>query len=179
LQKYDTLTAMSGDPRRQKYRDAIPAMVKSALEELQPYGVPSGTQGFVEWKPDDLKFPIVGYWDYRWESHGIILDLKTTDKMPSSIKEDHALQVAFYATQTGDNADARLAYITPNKRAIYRLENVREHLNALHQIAIRAENFLALSEDPEFYTSIIAPNFGSFYWNSPAARQAGFERWGF
>lgn len=176
--KYDTITALSGDKRREEHRETIPDMVTAALDELRPYGVPSATQGFVEWKPVGLKWPIFGYYDYRWEDHGILVDLKTTEKLPSSIKIGHARQVALYATLTGDNADARLTYVTPKKRATYRLENVREHLNALHQIALRCEAFLALSDDPQFYTSITAPDFDSFYWSGPA-RQVGFEVWGF
>lgn len=178
LKKFDTVSALSGDKRREDYRETIPGMVASALTELRPYGIPSSTQGFVEWRPEGLKFPIVGYFDYRWEQHGIIDDLKTTEKLPSSIKIPHARQVALYATQTGDNADARLTYVTPKKRATYQLENVRDHLNALHQIALRCERFLALSDDPNFFVSITAPDFDSFYWGGPA-RQIGFETWGF
>ena len=32
---------------------------------------------------------------------------------------------------------------------------------------------------PEFFTTIIAPDFSSFYWSNPAARQAGFSSLGF
>lgn len=178
LQRFDTLTALSGDKRRDEYRLTIPDMVKSALDELRPYGVPSGTQGFVEWKPEGLKYPIVGYWDYRWEQHGCLVDLKTTERLPSSIKIGHARQVSLYATQTGDNADSRLAYVTPKKHATYRLENVREHLNALHKIALACERFLALSDDPEFFIGITVPDLDSFYWNGPPARQISHELWG-
>jgi hypothetical protein len=179
FKKYDTISALSGDPRREEYRATIPEMVRLGLEELRPYGVPTATQGFVEWRPDGLAKPIVGYFDYRWEQHGILVDLKTTEKLPSAIKIDHAKQVALYATKTGDNADARLTYVTPKKRATYRLENVREHLAALHQIALRCEAYLSLSDDPHFFTTITAPDYSSFYWNSPRARQIGFEIWKF
>jgi hypothetical protein len=117
------------------------------------------------WRPDahpairengsrtGLAYPIVGYLDYRWEQHGILVDLKTTEKLPSSIKIPHARQVALYATMTGDNVDARLTYCTPKKRATYQLENTRDHLTALHQIALRCEAFLALSDDPAVFYS--------------------------
>ena len=175
---YDKITALSGDKRREEYRATIPDMVTSALEELRPYGVPSHCQQFVSWKPEGLAYPIVGYLDYRWDQHGILVDLKTSEKLPSSIKIPHARQVALYATMTGDNVDARLTYTTPKKRATYQLENTRDHLNALHQIALRCEAFLALSDDPAFFTTITAPDFESFYWGGPA-RQIGFETWGF
>ena len=70
LTKYDTLTALSSDPRNQKYREMIPPMVKTALEELRKYGAPSDTQGEVCWAPDDLKLPIIGFYDYAWAREG-------------------------------------------------------------------------------------------------------------
>lgn len=176
LKKYDTITALSGDRRREDYRATIPDMVKSALTELRPYGVPSHTQGFVEWRPDGLKYPIVGYFDYHWEHHNITVDLKTTEKLPSQIKIPHARQIALYVRS--NNADARASYVTPKKRATYRVENIDAHRTALHQIALRVERFLSLSDDPEFFLSITAPDYESFYWSGPA-RQIGFEKWGF
>jgi len=176
LKKYDTISALSADKRREDYRSTIPSMVETALQELRPYGTPSRCQGFVEWRPNGLASPIVGYFDYEWEQHGVLVDLKTTEKLPSSIKVPHARQVALY-TQS-DNVDARLTYCTPKKKATYRLENVREHRTALHQIALRVERFLALSDDPEFFTSITAPDYESFYWGGPA-RQIGYDRWKF
>lgn len=175
FKKYDTVSALSGDARRQDYRETIPAMVEHALKELRPYGVPSRTQGFVEWKPEGLALPIVGYFDYEWADHGIIVDLKTTEKLPSQNKVPHARQVALYAST--DNMDGRLTYCTPKKVATYRVENIREHRNALHQIALRVEKLLSLSDDPQFFKSIIVPDLESFYWGGPN-RQLAFEHWG-
>jgi hypothetical protein len=177
--KYDQIAALSGDPRREQYRETIAGMVASAIEELRPYGKPTATQGKVVWQPDGLGAPILGYYDFMWADHGIVVDLKTTEKLPSQIKVAHARQVALYAAGISDNIDARLTYCTPKKRATYRLENVREHRDALHQIALRVERFLALSDDPQFFVDITAPDFESFYWSAPAARQIGFEHWGF
>lgn len=175
LKKYDQISALSADKRREEYRDTIMGMVESALIELRPYGVPSKCQGFVEWRPDGLKMPIIGYFDYEWEKHGIIVDLKTSEKLPSSIKIPHARQVGLYAPS--DNMDARLTYCTPKKVATYKLENIREHREALFQIALRVEKFLSLSDDPAFFKGIIVPDVESFYWSGPA-RQLAFEHWG-
>lgn len=174
LKKYDTITALSPDARRQKYRETIPDMVETALAELRPYGIPSKCQGFVEWRPEGLKLPIIGYFDYEWAQHGILTDLKTTEKLPSSIKIPHARQVGLYASS--DNMDARLTYCTPKKVATYKLENIREHRAALHQIALRVERFLSLSDDPKFFLNITVPDLESFYWGGPA-RDLAFEHW--
>ncbi|MFA7280826.1 MAG: PD-(D/E)XK nuclease family protein [Sterolibacterium sp.] len=173
---YDRVTALTRDTRREDYRATIPDMVKLALEELRPYGVPSQCQGFIEWKPDGLEMPIVGYFDYHWTDHNITVDLKTTEKLPSAVKVPHARQVALYVTS--NNADARATYITPKKKATYQIENIDAHRTALHQIAMRVEKFLSLSDDPAFFTKIIAPDYESFYWGGPA-RDVGFQTWGF
>ena len=56
---------------------------------------------------------------------------------------------------------ARLTYVTPKKCETYELENIGEHREALRQIAVRIENFLALSDDPEFFKSITVPDLES------------------
>ena len=177
--EYAKLTEGSTDPKIDVIGNDVPAMVRNGLDELRPYGTPSATQGFVEWRPEGLTAPIVGYYDFAWDDHGIVVDLKTTSTLPSAIKLPHARQVALYAAAISDNIDPRLTYITPKKRATYRLENVAAHRQALYRIALAVEKFLSLSDDPEFYRSITAPDFESFYWSSPSARQTGFELFGF
>ena len=106
LATYDALTALSGDERRDKYRKDIPDMVLRGLAELGDYGIPSDVQGFITWKPDGLKFPIVGYYDFMWKDHGIIVDLKTTERMQSDIKIGHARQVSLYSMDS--NSEGRI-----------------------------------------------------------------------
>jgi len=36
---------------------------------------------------------------------------------------------------------------------------------------------LSLSDDPEFYKTIIVPDVDSFYWSNPTQRQLAFEHW--
>lgn len=176
FKKYDIITALSLDKRREEYRETIPGMVESALLELRPYGVPSQCQGFVEWRPEGLVYPIVGYWDYHWADSNVTVDLKTSEKLPSSVKVPHARQISLYVTS--NNADARVCYTTPKKRATYQVENIDAHRSALHQMALRCEAFLSLSEDPAFFKTITVPDLDSFYWSGPAARQLAYEHWG-
>jgi hypothetical protein len=150
-------------------------MVEQGLTELRPYGVPSQTQGFIEWRPEGLTLPIVGYFDYHWAEHNITTDLKTTERMPSEIKINHAKQVSLYVTS--NNAAARVTYVTPKKCQTYTVENIDAHRKALFQIALRVEKFLALSADPKFFIDITVPDLDSFYWTGPAARQMAFDHW--
>lgn len=175
MRKFRELSALSSDPRKDSFAETIPAMVEAGLEELRPYGTPSSMQGFIEWHPDDLQYPIVGYYDFRWDDHGIIIDLKTTGALPSQIKIPHARQVALY---TGGNLQGRVSYLTPKKRATYLVEHIAEHRKALHRMALACERFLALSEDPAFFVSITVPDLESFYFASSESRQAAFDTWG-
>jgi hypothetical protein len=172
--KFRELSALSPDPRKEKIESEIAAMVEIALNELRPYGKPSSRQDFIEWKPEGLAYPIVGYSDFTWADHGIVVDLKTTGALPSQIKPNHARQVALY---TGGNLEGRIAYITPKKSAVYGLENIAEHRNALHKMALACERFMALSDDPAFFVSITSPDLESFYFNTPEARAAAWQVW--
>ena len=173
--KYDTLMALSADKRKAEYRGDIRIMVDRALTELRPYGEPSDAQGLIEWKPKELKLPVIGYFDFKWSHKGVLTDLKTTDKMPSKIKVPHARQVALYAGS--DNLDARLTYVTPKKCETYQLENLREHRQALLNIAMTVERVLAMSDDPQFFINMTVPDLDSFYWTDPSARQLAYQHW--
>lgn len=174
MTKWRTLMALNTDPRREKVESGIPGLVEQGLAALRPYGKPSSRQGFIEWRPEGLKYPIVGYYDFMFEDHGLVVDLKTSDRLPSEIKAGHARQVALY---TGGNLEGRLAYTTPQKHAVYGLENVAAHRNTLYRMAVACEAFLALSDDPQFFVSITVPDLDSFYFSPPAARQAAWNIW--
>jgi hypothetical protein len=176
LEKFDTVSALSADGRREAHRDTIPGMVENALRALRPYGKPTSCQGYIEWRPEGLALPIVGYCDYRWDQHGngIIVDLKTSERIFNSVKTEHARQISFYAD---GNATGRVCYVSPHKHTTFRVENLSEHREALRQIALRVERFMELSDDPQFYLDITAPDLQSPYWSGPTARQLAYEHW--
>lgn len=170
--------ALSGDPNREKERAAIAPMVVTGLAEMRPYGKPSRTQEMVRWKVDGVSVPVIGYYDAIWDDHGVVIDFKSTHRLPSQISTSHARQVALYKAALGDNLDARITYVTPKKAATYRLENAREHVVALERIARTLGRFLSVSDDPKELASIIIPDVDSFYLAAPEARRAAFEVFG-
>ena len=176
--EFDKLTALSGDPRRDKEAGAIGDMVKQGLTELSGYGRPSSTQGLIEYKVEGLAVPLIGYYDMEWDNHGVLIDLKTTHALPSKISTNHARQVALYCAARGDNLDARITYVTPKKSATYQLENKRQHVEALGKIALSIQRFLSISEDPRYLASHVVPDVDSFYFSDPKARQNAFDVWG-
>ena len=178
MEKFNTLCAfMSGD-KVDKERAGIAGMVEMGLYELMAYGVPSSTQGAISHRFEGLEVPMIGYYDFEWEQHGVLTDLKTSHALTSKIKPNHARQVALYRAARGDNLQARVTYITPKKRATYALENAREHVEALGRIGMAIQRFVSLSEDPMELASYVMPDIDSFYFDDPATRQKAFEVWG-
>jgi hypothetical protein len=179
VKEFDRLTALSGDPKRETERKNLAGIVAQGLTELRPYGRPSHYQHEILWQHPEMVLPMKGYIDFMWEDAGIILDLKTTMRVPSEISESHARQVAGYGHAISDNMDLRLTYVSDKKAVTYSLENAKQHLDAMVKISKALEKFLSISDDPKELATYVAVDFGSFYWNDPAARQAGFEVWGY
>jgi hypothetical protein len=182
LSRFNQLTVLSGDPNRDKEAAAIAPSVAIALKELRQYGVPSAADGNrqhrIETRIDGVSVPFIGWLDFWFQDHAIIVDLKTQLRLASKISEPHARQGAIYHAAHG-NAEIRFAYVTPQKIGVYRLDDPRTHLNAVAHIAQSIERFLGLSSDPEALTRSLSPNFDSFYWNDPTTRALGREVWGF
>jgi hypothetical protein len=176
------LTALSGDPARDKEEAAVPEMVKIGLKELRGYGPPTSTQGAIEYRFDSIAVPFIGFYDVEWSNHNILVDLKTTHALPSKISTNHARQVALYAAARsaarGNAIDPRVTYVTPKKSATYRVDNVSEHVASLERIGLAIQRFLSISEDPNELAKYVMPDVDSFYFKDPMSRQAVFEIWG-
>ena len=163
--------------------------MRGAITELRQYGLPDadGYQGKVEIRLDDIAVPVIGFVDWRFSAHGLIVDLKTTERLPSTIGASHGRQGAVYATAHG-NFGMRFAYAKPapakgDGRQVQVLEmsgdELREHLAALRLIALSLGRFLALSHDAREFAGLIVPDFDSFYWSDPSVRAAGRDVFGF
>lgn len=178
LKEFDRLSALSGDPKREKEREAVPGIVEQGLIELRPYGVPSHTQLKIDWSHPDLPLPFVGYADFYWEDSGVIVDLKSQLRLSSEISAQHARQVSLYCAAISENLDGRVTYATPKKAATYQVENMREHVRTLVNIAQRIERFLSISDSMDELCSLVIPNTDLFQYNDRTMRQAAFEVFG-
>lgn len=180
LDKFKTLTALSGDPRLEKEQAAVPEMVKQGLQALRPYGVPSAMQGEIRYEINGIAVPFIGFFDFEWDNGNrkILIDLKTTHAIQSQISNSHARQLALYHAAMGGQSDPQIAYVSPKKHAIYRLENPSEHVRALLKIGYSIQKFLSISKDPEELASLVVPDVDSFYFADPLTRKAAFDVWG-
>jgi hypothetical protein len=82
----------------------------------------------------------------------------------------------------------RFAYVKPTAGkkdghavAVYELsaDDIRRHLAALREIALRLGRFLALSEDAHELAGLLVPHYDDFRWSNPAARAQGTAVYGF
>lgn len=185
--EFNRLTALTGDPRRDEERPKIAGYVRGALTELRQYGVPDAYQHRVEVRLDDVPVPVIGFIDWRFSQHGLIVDLKTAERFPSEIGNGHGRQGAVYASAHG-NFGMRFAYAKPapgkkdpQQVKVYEMsgDDVRRHLAALRTIALSLGRFLAVSKDARELAGLIVPDFDSFWWSEPSARAAGREVFGF
>jgi hypothetical protein len=58
-------------------------------------------------------------------------------------------------------------------------DDVRRHLKALHQIALRLGRFLSISSYPQELAGLLVQDFEHFWWNHPIARSHGRNVYGF
>jgi hypothetical protein len=176
-QTFDRLTALSPDPRKAKEREAVPLIVARALPELRLYGTPDLIQAKIERELPGVPVPFIGYIDLGWSDHAITMDIKSSLKLSSEISVDHARQVAIYIHNT--NHEARVAYCTPNKLGIYRLEHAARHIHDTIAVAKTIERFLSVSDDPMVLAGIVCPDLDSFYYNNPTTAAVAREVFGF
>jgi hypothetical protein len=167
------------DIKGDKESSAICDMVRQGIAELRPYGIPTKTQGSVEYRIEGLSVPIIGFYDVLWDQHGVLTDIKTQHALSPSIKRSHAMQVALYKAAISDNYDARVTYITPKKAATYHLENHRDHIASIRGIALTIQRVLERYPDKRDVASLYVPNYDSFYFSNPTARANAFEIYGF
>ena len=177
LAEFDRLTALSGDPKRAKEREAVPGIVATGLAELRQYGVPDEVQKRIEVTLEGVPVPFLGFQDFGWSNFAITLDLKTQLRLSSEISSAHAAQVALYCH--GTNREGRVAYVTPSKVGVYRLTDAAEHTAALANVAQRLERFLRLSRDPHELAALVTPDFDHWMWSDPVTRATGRQVFGF
>lgn len=166
LSTFDQLTALSSDSSVAKERDGIAGMVSTAIPELRQYGMPQ-TQLRVDRSIAGMPVPLMGYLDLHWPEHGLTLDIKTTHRTPSEISTGHARQVALYVH--GTNHQARVAYCSPKRIAVYELTDTARPVAEAVAIAQRMDRFLAISPDPRALAALLVPDADHYFYANPIA----------
>lgn len=171
LDQFDR-TFMFGTEDTQKERDHIEPMMKAALSELRPLGIPEagGDEQHkisITAKTDDWSIPVIGFLDFTYPEQGLVVDLKTTTRCPSRMSPDHQLQRAIYHTAMGNSA-VKFLYATPKKTAWLEDGDPAEIMRRLRAQIIRLERFLAM-HSAEDALACVPVNPNSFYWRGDEA----------
>jgi hypothetical protein len=121
---------------------------------------------------DGLEVPIIGYLDFAFDD-GLILDLKTTRRMPSEPKPDHAAQVAFYC-KSRNGGTGQLLYATTKRSELYTLspEQIDASFAELVSAARAVRNLLRLMPTKEDAASMFAPNYDHYFWSDKLKESA-------
>ena len=187
LREFDEKLALSNDPKYDKERAGIPGLIEYALLELRQYGVPSSAQDRIEIVLEDIPIPFIGFTDLIYDEHGLIIDIKTTLRMPSEISEYHARQGAIYANAKSNYA-MRFAYVKPkpskgDTRAcnVYEMstDDCQTYLTQVREVALRMDRFLSISDVREELAALLGPDFSGFQWSNPNVREQGRMLYGF
>jgi hypothetical protein len=99
----------------------IAPMVQIAVAELMQYGKPEFPEDdnrqekiSITAKGNDWAIPVIGFLDLVYPDHGLVIDLKTTGRIPSSMSAEHQLQRAIYAKAKGNMA-VKFLYVSEKK----------------------------------------------------------------
>lgn len=175
LARFAELTQGEASDEHEAERANIVPMLNQAIAALKDFPAPIGRQFKVEHWANGVEVPIMGYIDYLWEDFG--LDLKTTKACPSSIKADHARQVALYAEAR--QRPFKVLYVTGKKFALYDLtpEDQTISIRDLERQARAVRHLLNKSENAEDAARFFAPDTSDFRW-SPKTIEAANVTYG-
>lgn len=162
-----------GDEATTRERERIKPMAELAIKELQQYGKPyfpeveedEHHQNKVEIiaKGDGWSIPVIGYLDLVFEDRGLVIDLKTTGRIPTQMSPEHQLQRAIYAKAKGNMA-VKFLYVSEKKISLLEDGDPTELLAKAKAQITRMEAFLRRLDKDEA-KAIVPVNPSSFYWS--------------
>lgn len=173
LEKFDSMFFMA-DEKITKERAMIEPCMELTLQELEHYGKPEfpedgqtkisitatdrNDDGEVIWS-----VPVIGYLDFVFPDHGVVIDLKTTGRIPSKMSPEHQLQRAIYQKARG-NQVVKFLYVSSKKTNMLEDGDPTEILAKAKKQIARLEKFLRAGS-AEDIREVIPVNPNSFYWN--------------
>lgn len=165
-----------GDEATTKERALIAPMTEIAVAELDKFGAPEFESGTDQEKiiiratGDWGAIEVWGFLDLVFPKHGLVVDLKTTTRVPSSMSADHQLQRAFYAKAKGNMA-VKFLYCSAQKANWLEDGDVAETLASAKGKIARMEAFLR-RHDAASAADCVPCNPHSFYWRGAERQRA-------
>ena len=171
IAKYNKACGIMATKAEVNRGEAIKGMIEGALEELKPYGEPEFDGDLIKGrkqksikincKGDGWELPVIGYLDFHFPKEGLIVDLKTTMRMPSVMSAEHLRQGSIYKGASGNQA-VKFLYVTGKKTKWFDIEDEKPVLAEIKSILNRQEKMLRLEKD--VIKEIMPVNASSYYW---------------
>jgi len=156
------------DSRTLKEKDALRSF-GTILDENFNYKNLETYQEKVEVQLEDLPIPIIGYVDFLFKD--TIVDLKTTNRMPSRPTEAQKRQMALYSMAYPEKS-VDLFFVSPKGHKIFTLDKLTAYKKQLKKVAFSIEKFLSISEDRHELASLLYPNFDKWEWSDDMKKEA-------
>lgn len=178
----EAMSIASSADEFEKRKNTIAQMVCVALEQMRPLGKPelppegsaqhqiSLNVRFAEGEQGTI--PLLGFLDYYYPQHDLVVDLKTTAKAPSSWSTSHGIQAAVYekavSKLTSKKNKVKFLYCLSRKKDphVWLEMDDSDFYMALFKQTVRTMNHvLAISNTKEEVLKLLVHNPDSFYWN--------------
>lgn len=180
VNQYNQFITLSGTDTDRKRGNALPGMILGALEALAPYGVPVfdgiDERGKLKQQKVDVlcrgegfDINVTGFLDFVYPAHGVVVDLKTSMKMPSDLSDAHRRQGCIYRKAMGNQA-VKFLYVTGAKFDFIDVPEPAETLAEIKGILTRQNKFL-LAGDKDFLRDIVPVVSSSYYHDAGIAKE--------
>lgn len=171
----------------------IERMTEVALENLMPLGAPekpaAGSKQHSVGVPvrfrsgDHGTIDLIGYLDFWYPEHNLVVDLKTTSKAPTRWSLSHGIQAAVYQAavkaMTKKKPKVKFCYALTRKTDPWvelelSEEDAKKYLGQFKFTVRQMEALLSLSDDKDTIINAIPHNPDTFYWNNAEEIAATF-----
>ena len=170
---FDDKIMFDDDGRAARERVNIRPMTELAISKLEHLGKPDFPKGkdqhkiSMTCKGDGWSLPFIGYLDLKYPDHGLIVDLKTTLRMPGVMSHGHKRQRGFYQ-KTNGNMAVKFLYVTPSKAEWKEDGDPTEQMAEIKAHLTRQEKFLRAGTKEEL-RDMVPVDPSSFYWRGDEA----------
>lgn len=179
VDQYQTFITFDKSETAHARGEAMVGMITGAIEALKPFGDPefndNGKQKKIELlcNGNGWQLPIHGYIDYHFPKHGLIIDLKSTMKMPSGMSIEHKRQSCIYR-KAMDNQTVKFMYVTGKRCETFECEDVSEVLADVKHILNRQEALLRSGDRSAIrdgFSMYMPHNSSTFYHDDNISRE--------
>lgn len=158
------------DDDYEKERAYITPMLKCAMDAMNNAPIPLARQIKIECWLDGISVPVLGFVDYSLPDRD--MDLKTTLRIPSELKGDHARQVSLYWKTR--QKPTSILYVSDKRFSILELtpNDAQRHLYDMQRAAKVLQHALSRSKDKLDFCRCYAPDFENFRWTEQTRKLA-------